>query len=92
MSLKAGGVGLNLQMADYVLICDPWWNEAVEKQAIDRAYRLGRSKPVVAKRYLSLNTLETKLEELKTHKKALLDELGDLSNVTQNQLLDLILS
>jgi superfamily II DNA or RNA helicase len=75
MSLKAGGVGLNLQEADYVLLADPWWNEAAEKQAIDRAYRLGRDRAVVARRYVTAGTLETKLEELKAYKWALLDEI-----------------
>lgn len=92
MSLKAGGVGLNLQMADYVLLLDPWWNEAVENQAIARAYRLGRQKPVVAKRYLTQGTLETKIQALKSQKLALLDGLGDLSHVPANELLELILS
>ena len=52
LSLKAGGVGLNLTAAETVLLFDPWWNEAVERQAIDRAHRIGQKKTVVAKRYL----------------------------------------
>ena len=52
ISLKAGGVGLNLTAADYVFLFDPWWNEAVEKQAIDRAHRLGRKGAVIARRYI----------------------------------------
>jgi len=68
MSLKAGGYGLNLQAADYVFIFDPWWNEAVEKQAIDRAHRLGRSRSLIAKRYLTTNTVEEKIYRLKLDK------------------------
>lgn len=90
MSLKAGGVGLNLQVADYVLLLDPWWNEAIEKQAIDRAYRLGRQKPVVAKRYLSLGTLETKIKELKASKMALLNDLETSASLTNQDLFEFL--
>lgn len=92
MSLKAGGVGLNLQVADYILLLDPWWNEAVENQAIARAYRLGRQKPVVAKRYLTQGTLETKIKELKASKIALLNELETNAQDLDTELLDLIAS
>ena len=68
ISLKAGGYGLNLQASDYVFVFDPWWNEAVEKQAIDRAHRLGRSRSLIAKRYLTTNTIEEKIYRLKLDK------------------------
>jgi len=92
MSLKAGGVGLNLQMADYVLIADPWWNEAAERQAIDRAYRLGRKGSVVARRYLTINTLEKKIQELKASKWALLDELSEHTTQNSEGVLELLFS
>lgn len=68
LSMKAGGVGLNLTAADSVLIIDPWWNEAVEKQAIDRAHRIGQKKKVLAKRYLSAHSIEEKILQLKAAK------------------------
>ncbi len=75
LSLKAGGVGLNLTAADYVLLYDPWWNDAVERQAIDRAHRLGRSGQVVARRYIAALTIEEKIMHLKEHKAALVEQL-----------------
>lgn len=75
LSLKAGGVGLNLTEADYVFIMDPWWNEAVENQAIDRAHRLGRKKKVIAKRYITLNSIEEKMLKMKEEKSGLAADL-----------------
>ena len=69
MSLKAGGVGLNLTEADYVLLLDPWWNQAAEEQAIGRSHRIGRTKPVIAKRYISRETIEEKMLKIKKLKK-----------------------
>jgi superfamily II DNA or RNA helicase len=78
VSLKAGGVGLNLTAADYVFILDPWWNPAVEAQAIDRAHRIGQTKRVVAYRLLARGTVEEKVEELQQKKRALVREVfGD---------------
>ena len=77
LSLKAGGVGLNLTAADTVFILDPWWNEAVEKQAIDRAHRIGQKKTVFAKRYLTLGTVEEKMLRLKEEKLKAIDQLLD---------------
>lgn len=74
ISLKAGGVGLNLQEADYVLIMDPWWNEAVEDQAISRAHRLGRTKAVIVRRYITSNSIENRVFELKASKKTLAEQ------------------
>jgi superfamily II DNA or RNA helicase len=71
ISLKAGGVGLNLTAADYVFLFDPWWNEAAEKQAIDRAHRFGRKTAVVARRYITVQSIEEKIMKLKAHKTAL---------------------
>ena len=75
ISLKAGGVGLNLTAADYVILYDPWWNEAVEQQAIDRAHRLGRKGCVIARRYLISNTIEERIAGLKLQKQKLADQL-----------------
>ena len=75
ISLKAGGVGLNLTAADYVLLYDPWWNEAVENQAIDRAHRIGRKGAVIAKRYYAAETIEQRVRDLKIKKAHLADQL-----------------
>lgn len=77
ISLKAGGVGLNLTAADSVLLFDPWWNEAVENQAIDRAHRIGQKKAVVAKRYVTRESVEEKMMRLKQQKKRFSEELFD---------------
>jgi superfamily II DNA or RNA helicase len=77
VSLKAGGVGLNLTAADTVIVFDPWWNPAVEEQAIDRAHRIGQDKPVFVYRLVAANTIEEKMDELKQRKRALADGLFD---------------
>lgn len=71
ISLKAGGVGLNLTAADYVFILDPWWNPAAEAQAIDRAYRIGQTKPVFAYKLITKNTIEEKVLQLQERKRHL---------------------
>ncbi len=71
ISLKAGGVGLNLTAADTVIHYDPWWNPAVEDQATDRAHRIGQDKPVFVHRLITLGTIEEKMEVLKSRKAAL---------------------
>ena len=71
ISLKAGGVGLNLTEANYCFILDPWWNPAVESQAIDRAYRIGQKNKVTAYKLISKNTVEEKIVELQNKKKEL---------------------
>jgi len=68
ISLKAGGVGLNLTEADYVFICDPWWNPAVEQQAINRAHRIGQDKSVFSYKFISKNTVEEKILLLQERK------------------------
>ncbi|MEX1191707.1 MAG: DEAD/DEAH box helicase [Brumimicrobium sp.] len=70
ISLKAGGTGLNLTEADYVFLVDPWWNPAVENQAIDRCYRIGQSKKVMAYRMICKDTIEEKIVALQNKKKA----------------------
>ncbi|HEV3269711.1 MAG TPA: DEAD/DEAH box helicase [Candidatus Rhabdochlamydia sp.] len=91
ISLKAGGVGLNLTKADYVFLYDPWWNTAIENQAIDRAHRLGRSNQVIARRYVTALSIEEKIMRLKKHKQQLSRTLmEDLSNIEALSLEDLI--
>lgn len=75
ISLKAGGTGLNLTAADYVYIVDPWWNPAVENQAIDRCYRIGQDKHVIAYRMICVDTLEEKIMQLKSQKQATADAI-----------------
>ena len=71
ISLKAGGTGLTLTEADYVFVLDPWWNPAVEAQAVDRAHRIGQSRPVMVYRLVSAGTIEEKVVELQARKAAL---------------------
>ncbi|MCO6059359.1 DEAD/DEAH box helicase [Pseudomonas sp. MOB-449] len=71
ISLKAGGTGLNLTAADTVIHYDPWWNPAVERQATDRAYRIGQDKPVFVYRMISRGTVEEKIQQLQAQKAAL---------------------
>jgi superfamily II DNA or RNA helicase len=75
ISLKAGGIGLNLTAADYVYIVDPWWNPAVEQQAIDRTHRIGQTKNIFAYRLICKDTLEEKMLQLQEHKRALASDL-----------------
>ncbi len=75
ISLKAGGVGLNLTAADYVYIVDPWWNPAVEQQAIDRTHRIGQTKNIFAYRMICKDTVEDKILKLQEKKRALAKDL-----------------
>jgi SNF2 family DNA or RNA helicase len=75
ISLKAGGAGLNLTAADFVFLLDPWWNPAVEAQAIDRAHRMGRTRPVFAYRLVVRGTIEEKVLALQAHKRELADAI-----------------
>jgi non-specific serine/threonine protein kinase len=75
ISLKAGGVGLNLTAADYVYIVDPWWNPAVEQQAIDRTHRIGQTKNIFAYRMICKDTIEDKILQLQEKKKVLARDL-----------------
>lgn len=80
ISLKAGGLGLNLTAADYVFLLDPWWNPAVEAQAIDRAHRIGQTRQVFAYRLICHNTVEQKIAELQVKKKELADAILQADN------------
>ncbi len=75
ISLKAGGQGLNLTAADYVFILDPWWNPAVEAQAIDRTHRIGQTRRVIATRLVARGTVEEKILELQASKRVLADAI-----------------
>ncbi len=91
ISLKAGGVGLNLTAADTVIHYDPWWNPAVENQATDRAHRIGQDKPVFVHRLITAGTIEEKMETLKARKQALADGIleanaGATLALTENDL------
>src|SRR5690606_27373147 len=75
ISRKAGGTGLNLTAADYVYILDPWWNPAAEAQAIDRCYRIGQDKHVMAYRMICKDSIEEKILHMQAGKKELADSL-----------------
>lgn len=75
ISLKAGGVGLNLTEADYVFLCDPWWNPATEKQALSRAHRIGQNKHVFSYKFIAKNTVEEKILLLQEKKLRLSDSI-----------------
>ncbi|MBC8245437.1 MAG: DEAD/DEAH box helicase [Verrucomicrobia bacterium] len=75
ISLKAGGSGLNLMAASYVVLFDPWWNPAVENQAIDRTHRIGQSQNVIAFRLLAKGTIEEKIRIMQTQKQALAEDV-----------------
>ncbi len=75
ISIKAGGTGLNLTAADYVFILDPWWNPTIEDQAIARAHRIGRTGNVFARKFLSKDTIEEKINKLQQRKKQLAEDI-----------------
>ena len=82
ISLKAGGVGINLTAADYVIHMDPWWNPAVEDQASDRAHRMGQQRPVTIYRLVARHTIEEGIVELHKHKRDLADSLLEGSDLS----------
>ena len=90
ISLKAGGTGLNLTAANYVVLFDPWWNPAVEAQAIDRTHRIGQDRTVIAYRLVALGTIEERIRELQARKANLarveLGEGGFAKALTRNDL------
>ncbi|MEX2288191.1 MAG: SNF2-related protein [Planctomycetaceae bacterium] len=86
ISLKAGGLGLNLTAADYVFILDPWWNPAAEAQAIDRAHRVGQTRQVFAYRLICRNTVEEKIAELQSRKRNLADAILTADSTTLRDL------
>lgn len=83
ISLKAGGVGLNLTGADVVIHYDPWWNLAVQNQATDRTHRIGQTKMVVVYRLIAKGTIEEKIQELQESKRALSEQViqGDAAQL-----------
>merc|ERR1711871_1134089 len=91
MSLKTGGEGLNLQVANHVFVLEPWWNPAVEAQAIQRAHRIGQTKPVRAVRFITKETIEEKMFQLQEKKQLVFDGTVDakveaLSKLTDDDL------
>jgi SNF2 family DNA or RNA helicase len=94
ISLKAGGVGLNLTAADYVYILDPWWNPASEMQAMNRAHRIGQDKSVFMYKYITTNTIEEKITRLQEKKSRLADMFITSNNPVKDidikQILDII--
>lgn len=95
ISLKAGGTGLTLTEADYVFLVDPWWNPAVEAQAIDRAYRIGQTNNVIAFRLICKDTIEEKMQDMQENKKQLADTLikeepDILTSLSKDDLLRLL--
>ncbi|MGH7194965.1 MAG: DEAD/DEAH box helicase, partial [Candidatus Saccharimonadales bacterium] len=80
ISLKAGGLGLNLTAAEYVFILDPWWNPAVEAQAVDRAHRIGQNRRVFAYRLIARDTVEEKILQLQGEKRKLADAIITADN------------
>lgn len=91
ISLKAGGVGLNLTVADYVYLVDPWWNPAAEQQAIDRAHRIGQKRKVFAYKMICKDTVEEKILQMQERKKMLADELihedaGFVKNLSRDDI------
>lgn len=86
ISLKAGGTGLNLTAADTVILYDPWWNPAVEAQAIDRAHRIGQTRPVFVHRLIAKGTIEEKILGLQNKKRALAAMLWEGDSATQAKL------
>jgi SNF2 family DNA or RNA helicase len=93
-SLKAGGLGLNLTAANYVIILDPWWNPAIENQAMDRAHRIGQKRTVTVIRLISEHTIEEKILRLHESKQALSDEMLDgtaySGKLTMDDVLDMV--
>ncbi|MEI6125884.1 MAG: DEAD/DEAH box helicase, partial [Pseudomonadota bacterium] len=94
LSLKAGGVGINLTAADYVILFDPWWNPAVEMQAIDRAHRIGQTRKVIAYKMIVKDTVEEKILKLQEKKIALVNDLvreesSFFKSLSKNAIMDL---
>ncbi|GFZ91065.1 DEAD/DEAH box helicase [Nesterenkonia alkaliphila] len=87
VSLKAGGFGLNLVEADYVVLLDPWWNPAAEEQAIDRAHRIGQTRSVMVYRMVSKDTIESKVMALKESKQELFDRVLESTGAAESSQL-----
>jgi SNF2 family DNA or RNA helicase len=93
ISLKAGGVGLNLTAADYVFILDPWWNPAAEMQALNRAHRIGQGESVFVYRFISNDSIEEKIQRLQERKRELAETFvtsnNPLKTLNHEELLEL---
>ena len=94
ISLKSGGVGLNLTAADTIIHYDPWWNPAVENQATDRAHRIGQEKPVNVYRIVSEKTVEEKVLKLQDRKRQIADaalhNASQAASITKEELMSLL--
>ncbi|MFN8348976.1 MAG: DEAD/DEAH box helicase, partial [Spirosomataceae bacterium] len=95
ISLKAGGLGLNLTAADYVFILDPWWNPAIEAQAVDRAHRIGQQKTVITYKFITKNSVEEKILDLQQSKQQLFNNLitteeSFVKSLTKEDILELL--
>lgn len=94
ISIKAGGVGLNLTAADTVVIYDPWWNPAVERQAMDRAHRIGQDKPVFVYKLIAEGTVEYAIQAMQARKQALADSVyeggGGISDLSEKDIAALL--
>ncbi|MES2381872.1 MAG: DEAD/DEAH box helicase [Bacteroidota bacterium] len=95
ISLKAGGLGLNLTSADYVFLIDPWWNPAIERQAIDRTHRIGQTKSVFIYKFITKDTVEEKIMALQNKKKLLADNIitteeSFIKTINVDEILDLL--
>ena len=94
ISLKAGGLGLNLTAANYVILMDPWWNPSIEDQATDRAHRIGQERNVTVIRLVSANTIEEKILKLHEVKQSLSDKMlegtSESATLTMDEILDMV--
>jgi len=86
ISLKTGGTGLNLTEASYVFLLDPWWNPAIENQAVDRCYRMGQDKPVFVYRFITKGSIEEKVTELKEIKREMGNRLISESEMDETKM------
>jgi SNF2 family DNA or RNA helicase len=86
ISLKAGGLGLNLTAAEYVYLLDPWWNPAVEAQAVDRTHRIGQTRSVFAYRLIARDTVEEKVLALQSAKREIADAIINQDNSLMRNL------
>jgi SNF2 family DNA or RNA helicase len=93
ISIKAGGVGLNLTEADYVFLLDPWWNPAIEQQAISRSHRIGQSKNVIAYKFITKDSIEEKILKLQEHKlllaKTFVPSNNPLKDISKEEIVEL---
>jgi superfamily II DNA or RNA helicase len=86
ISLKAGGMGINLTSADYVMHMDPWWNPAIEAQATDRVHRMGQKNKVIVYKFITEGTVEEKIQDLQEEKKSLLSQIIDIDSVQEKSV------